>query len=80
MHLDEHTLVRKVYMMNYSQTHIYCIHAPHSSAHTDINLLRQPKQTGLFSHLNPSYNSHTRTPENLFPKTEQARGRPVEER
>lgn len=54
-------------------------HAPsHSSAHLEIILLRQPKQTALFSHLNLSYNSHTGAPENLFSKTEQARGRPVE--
>lgn len=50
----------------------------HSSAHTDINSRRQPRKTGPFSHLNPNYNSHTGAPENLFPKTEQARGRPAE--
>lgn len=81
MHSDEDNFW-KVYEKNmtlYLRIHLAGTHAsPHNSVHTDINSLRQANQTGLFSHLNPDYNSHDRAGENPFPETEPARGRPVE--
>lgn len=71
-----HNLSKSISVINTRKMHT---HAPsHSSEHADINPVRQAKLTGLFSHLNPNYNSHTGAPENLFPKTEQARGKPAE--